>query len=197
MSGAISLRNLTRSFVNLLDANGRSVAVNEVTLEVDEAELLTVVGPGGCGKSTLLRLIAGLETPTSGDIYIGGRRVNGVSPRDRNIGMVFREHALFEQMTVRDNIAFGPRIRNVAKKECYRRAEELVALMGLAGLENRRPQQLSRSQQQRVALARALAPRPSVLLLDEPFGAIEARARRKLRTESNDGNKRSTFQPSW
>ena len=180
MSGAISLRGLTRSFVDPLQEGGNSVAVNDVTLEVDDAELLTVVGPVGCGKSTLLRLIAGLETPTWGDIFIGGRRVNAVGARGRNVGLVCRENALFAEMTVRENIAIGPRISKAGEKESQRRTEDIMDLMGLAGLGDRRPEPLSRSQQLRVALARALAPRPSVLLLDEPFSAVEAGTRQLL-----------------
>jgi len=184
MQSALSLRNVTKWFSSSRNPKDRFTAVDNVTLEVGENEFLAMVGPSGCGKSTLLRLISGLEEPTDGEIYVGGRRVDGISTRERNIGFMFQGYALFKYMTVADNIGFGLKIRKTPKKECQHRIEELVALMGLEGLEDRKPNQLSGGQQQRVALARALAPRPPLLLLDEPFGAVDAKVRQKLRKDT-------------
>jgi sulfate transport system ATP-binding protein len=129
-------------------------------------------------------MLAGLEQPTSGEVWIGGRRVDGIPPRARNIGFMFQGYALFKHITVEENIGFGLKIKKTPKKERQRRVQELVGLMGLEGLESRKPNQLSGGQQQRVALARALAPRPQVLLLDEPFGALDAKVRQRLRADT-------------
>ena len=184
MQSAISLRNITKWFYSSRHPGEGSIAVDDVTLEVGEHEFLAMVGPSGCGKSTLLRLIAGLEEPTAGEIYVSGQRVDGIPPSSRNIGFMFQGYALFKHMTVADNIAFGLKIKKVPKRERQKRIEELVSLMGLEGLEDRKPDQLSGGQQQRVALARALAPRPRILLLDEPFGAVDAKVRQKLRADT-------------
>ncbi len=184
MHSAISLKNLTKCFASSGNPGDKYLAVNGVTLDLGESEFLTMVGPSGCGKSTVLRLIAGLEEPTEGEIYVSGQRVNGIPPRARNLGFMFQGYALFKHMTVVDNISFGLKIKKVPKKECQQRIEELVSLMGLEGLEGRKPAQLSGGQQQRVALARALAPKPQLLLLDEPFGAVDAKVRQKLRADT-------------
>ena len=184
MAGAINLRDITKRFEKAGDAVAGTLAVDGVSLEVGEREFLTMVGPSGCGKSTLLRLIAGLEAPTSGDVIIDGQRVNDLPTRARNMGFMFQGYALFMHMTVAENISFGLKIKNVPRKERQRRVGELVALVGLEGLEGRKPSQLSGGQQQRVALARALAPRPRILLLDEPFGAVDAKVRQKLRSDT-------------
>ena len=184
MESAISLRNLSKWFASSGNHSDRSVAVDGVDLDVGESEFLAMVGPSGCGKSTILRLIAGLEDPTGGEVYVGGRRVYRLPPRARNIGFMFQGYALFKHMTVADNIGFGLRIRKLPAPERRRRVAELVALMGLKGLADRKPSQLSGGQQQRVALARALAPRPRLLLLDEPFGAVDAKVRQKLRADT-------------
>lgn len=170
----IEVRDLTKSF-------GSVAAVGGVSFHVQEGELLGLLGPSGSGKTTVLRLIAGLETPSSGDIFIDGRRVNDVSVQERNIGFVFQHYALFKHLTVFGNIAFGLRIKKWDRPAIDRRVEELLTLMSLEGLGNRYPHQLSGGQRQRVAIARALAPRPSVLLLDEPFGAVDAKVRQELR----------------
>ncbi len=171
---SIELRNVTKEF-------GEVPAVHHVSFNVKEGELMALLGPSGGGKTTVLRMIAGLEMPTSGDVLIRGRRVNDLSVQQRNIGFVFQNYALFKNMTVDQNIAFGLQIKKWKRAEAGARIAELVSLFGLEGLEKRYPHQLSGGQRQRVAIARALAPKPSVLLLDEPFGAVDARIRQELR----------------
>ena len=141
-----------------------------------------LLGPSGSGKTTILRMIAGLETPDSGDIIIDGVRVNDLAASKRGIGFVFQNYALFRYMTVYDNIAFGLRVQKADKKKIDERVRELIKLIGLEGLEKRYPSQLSGGQRQRVAFARALAPNPQLLLLDEPFAAIDAKVRKELRS---------------
>jgi sulfate transport system ATP-binding protein len=170
----IEVRGLTKTF-------GSVTAVGGVSFHVQAGELLGLLGPSGSGKTTVLRLIAGLETPSSGDIFIDGRRVNEVSVQERNIGFVFQHYALFKHLTVFGNVAFGLRIKQWDRAAIGRRVEELLVLMSLEGLGERYPHQLSGGQRQRVAIARALAPRPNVLLLDEPFGAVDAKVRQELR----------------
>ena len=184
MPSAITLNRLTKAFGGSHAPRDAVLAVSGVDLDVGENELLAMVGPSGCGKSTVLRLMAGLEAPTSGMIYMGDQRVDGLPASARNIGFMFQGYALFKHMTVADNIAYGLRIKKVPGDERRRRIGELVSLMGLEGLEGRKPGQLSGGQQQRVALARALAPRPKVLLLDEPFGAVDAKVRQRLRADT-------------
>src|SRR5690349_2416439 len=171
---SIELRNVTKQF-------GEVAAVNNVSFTVKEGELMALLGPSGGGKTTVLRMIAGLEIPTSGDIFIRGRRVNDLSVQQRNIGFVFQNYALFKNMNVFKNIAFGLKIKKWKRADIRNRIAELVDLFGLQGLEKRYPHQLSGGQRQRVAIARALAPKPSVLLLDEPFGAVDAKVRQELR----------------
>lgn len=158
------------------------VAVDDVSLSVADGEFVTLLGPSGSGKSTLLRCLAGLETPDFGTIEINDQDVTRIPVQERRVGFVFQHYALFRHMTVLENIAFGLRVRGMKKRERERRAKELLGLVGLAGLEKRYPSQLSGGQRQRVALARALAPEPGLLLLDEPFGALDARLRKELRT---------------
>lgn len=152
-----------------------------MSLEIKSGSLVALLGPSGSGKSTLLRLISGLEVPDSGRIMLTGKDATHQSVQERNIGFVFQHYALFKHMTVRQNIAFGLEIRKVAKAKVKRRVEELLELVQLGGLGDRYPSQLSGGQRQRVALARALAPEPEVLLLDEPFGALDAKVRKDLR----------------
>jgi sulfate/thiosulfate transport system ATP-binding protein len=160
---------------------GEFVALDDVTLEVAEGGLTALLGPSGSGKSTLLRIIAGLETPDQGVIRIAGQDVTGARPQDRGIGFVFQHYAAFAHMTVWGNVAFGLKIRKRKPAEVRARVEELLALVGLTQWAGQRPHQLSGGQRQRMALARALAVEPQVLLLDEPFGALDANVRAELR----------------
>ena len=170
----IELRAVTKQFAGV-------TAVNRVTFSVHEGELMALLGPSGGGKTTVLRMIAGLEAPTDGDLFIRGQRVNDLSVQERNIGFVFQNYALFKTMNVFKNIAFGLKVKKWKRKDRKARVGELLSLFGLDGLERRYPHQLSGGQRQRVAIARALAPKPSVLLLDEPFGAVDAKIRQELR----------------
>ena len=163
----------------------RFPALHDVSLDIRSGELIALLGPSGSGKTTLLRLIAGLERPTRGTIFFGDEDASGKTIQERNVGFVFQHYALFRHMTVADNIGFGLKVRPSAKRpskaDIRARASELLNLVQLGGLEKRYPAQLSGGQRQRVALARAMAIEPRVLLLDEPFGALDAQVRRELR----------------
>jgi len=171
---AIAARNVTKRF-------GDFVALDDVSIEVKSGSLTALLGPSGGGKSTLLRVIAGLERPDSGQVFISGKEATALAPQKRGVGFVFQHYAPFTHMTVFDNIAFGLTIRRRPKAEIEKRVEELIELVQLPGLGKRYPSQLSGGQRQRMALARALAAEPEVLLLDEPFGALDARVRKELR----------------
>ncbi|MBD2628432.1 sulfate/molybdate ABC transporter ATP-binding protein [Trichormus variabilis] len=160
---------------------GSFQAVDQVSLEINSGSLVALLGPSGSGKSTLLRLISGLEMPDSGKILLTGKDATYQSVQERNIGFVFQHYALFKHLTVRQNIAFGLEIRKAPPKKIKGRVEQLLELVQLSGLGDRYPSQLSGGQRQRVALARALAVEPNVLLLDEPFGALDAKVRKDLR----------------
>jgi sulfate transport system ATP-binding protein len=160
---------------------GEFIALDQVTLEVAEGSLTALLGPSGSGKSTLLRIVAGLETPDAGTVLIDGNDVTALRPQDRGIGFVFQHYAAFTHMTVRENVAFGLRIRKRPGPEVRSRVDELLSLVGLTTWAEQRPAQLSGGQRQRMALARALAVQPRVLLLDEPFGALDAKVRGELR----------------
>jgi sulfate transport system ATP-binding protein len=160
---------------------GDFTALDDVSLEVADGSLTALLGPSGSGKSTLLRVIAGLEQPDAGEVVIGDRPATHLPARKRDIGFVFQHYAAFKHMTVRDNVAFGLEIRKRPKAEITKRVDELLELVGLAGFHRRYPSQLSGGQRQRMALARALAVQPRVLLLDEPFGALDANVRADLR----------------
>jgi sulfate/thiosulfate transport system ATP-binding protein len=171
---AIEARNVTKRF-------GEFVALDDVSIEVESGSLTALLGPSGSGKSTLLRVIAGLEAADAGDVFISGKEATALAPQKRGVGFVFQHYAPFKHMTVWDNVAFGLSIRKRPKAEIAKRVDELLGLVQLAGLGKRYPSQLSGGQRQRMALARALAPEPEVLLLDEPFGALDARVRVELR----------------
>lgn len=170
----IVVENVSKQF-------GSFQAVSQVNLEIKSGSLVALLGPSGSGKSTLLRLIAGLETPDTGRIWLTGEDATNRSVQDRNIGFVFQHYALFKHMTVRKNIAFSLELRKTPATKVKARVEELLDLVQLSGLGDRYPSQLSGGQRQRVALARALAVEPQVLLLDEPFGALDAKVRKDLR----------------
>ncbi len=171
----VELKDITKHF-------GSFKASDNVSFGIEKGKLAALLGPSGSGKTTILRMIAGLERPDSGDILIGGKRVNDVPAADRGIGFVFQNYALFRYMTVQDNIAFGLNVKKVPKEKVRKRVAELIELTELKGMEKRFPDQLSGGQRQRVAFARALAPEPGLLLLDEPFAAIDAKIRHELRS---------------
>lgn len=172
-------------YVELKDINkryGNYQASDHVNFQIEKGKLIGLLGASGSGKTTILRMIAGLETPDSGEIIIDGQVVNDIPASKRGIGFVFQNYALFRYMSVYDNIAFGLKVQKADKKYIHDRVMELVKLIGLEGLEKRYPSQLSGGQRQRVAFARALAPNPHLLLLDEPFAAIDAKVRQELRS---------------
>ena len=171
---SIEVRSVSKHF-------GDFAAVDDVSLAVPSGSLTALLGPSGSGKSTLLRIIAGLEWPGAGQILISGKDATNLPPQKRHIGFVFQHYAAFKHMTVADNIAFGLKVRKRPKAQIRERVEELLHLVQLEGLGKRYPSQLSGGQRQRMGLARALAPEPEVLLLDEPFGALDARVRAELR----------------
>ncbi len=171
---SISIHNVTKRF-------GSFTALNDVSVEVPSGSLVALLGPSGSGKTTLLRIIAGLETVDAGAVFFHGKDASARQVRERNIGFVFQHYALFRHMTVLDNIGFALKMRGRPRREIKQRVHELLRLIQLEGIEKRYPAQLSGGQRQRVALARALAAKPDVLLLDEPFGALDARVRQELR----------------
>jgi sulfate transport system ATP-binding protein len=171
---AIEARDVTKRF-------GDFLALDGVSVDVASGSLTALLGPSGSGKSTLLRVIAGLEVPDRGGVFISGREATSLAPQKRGVGFVFQHYAPFTHMTVRQNVAFGLKIRRRPRAEIRARVDELLELVQLSGLGERYPAQLSGGQRQRMALARALAPEPEVLLLDEPFGALDARVRVELR----------------
>jgi sulfate transport system ATP-binding protein len=171
---SIEVRNVSKRF-------GDFVALDDVSIEVPDGALTALLGPSGSGKTTLLRVIAGLETPDTGKVLISGNDATNKAPQDRGVGFVFQHYAAFKHMTVFDNVAFGLKIRKRPKEEIAERVNELLHLVQISGFAHRYPAQLSGGQRQRMALARALAVEPNVLLLDEPFGALDARVRADLR----------------
>ncbi|MFL5960734.1 MAG: sulfate/molybdate ABC transporter ATP-binding protein [Gaiellaceae bacterium] len=171
---SIEIRNVTKRFAAF-------TALDDVSLEIETGSLTAVLGPSGSGKSTLLRIVAGLERPDSGEIRLSGEDATGLAPQRRDVGFVFQHYAAFKHLTVRDNVAFALTIRKRPKQEIRDRVDELLELVQLQGFADRYPSRLSGGQRQRMALARALAAKPQVLLLDEPFGALDARVRAELR----------------
>jgi putative spermidine/putrescine transport system ATP-binding protein len=176
MAVAVSFQNVSRLF-------GAVRAVDDVTLDIEEGEFFAMLGPSGSGKTTCLRLIAGFEQPTAGSISIFGEPAEGLPPYRRDVNTVFQDYALFPHMSVGENVAYGPMIKGVERRERDEMAREMLALVKLAGYENRKPSQLSGGQRQRVALARALVNRPKVLLLDEPLGALDLKLREQMQEE--------------
>src|SRR5256886_1622165 len=171
---SIEVRSVTKRF-------GTFTALDDISLEIPDGSLTAVLGPSGSGKSTLLRIVAGLERPDSGEVLLAGEDATRLTPQRRNVGFVFQHYAAFKHMTVRDNVAFALTIRKRPKQEIRERVDELLELVQLSGFADRYPSKLSGGQRQRMALARALAAKPRVLLLDEPFGALDARVRAELR----------------
>jgi sulfate transport system ATP-binding protein len=176
----IVVRNITKRFAGEKGKGEGLLAVDNASFEVPRGHLVALLGPSGSGKSTILRIIAGLEVPDSGEVVMGGEPAGGRPVHQRGVGFVFQHYALFKHATVEKNISFGLEVRRWPRSEIRQRVGELLDLIQLRGYEDRYPSQLSGGQRQRVALARALAPRPSVLLLDEPFGALDAKVRRNL-----------------
>lgn len=170
----VEMKHINKTF-------GKFQAASDINFGIEQGKLVALLGPSGSGKTTILRMIAGLETQDSGDVVIEGNVVNALPAGKRGIGFVFQNYALFRYMTVWENIAFGLRVQKKSNKEISQRVQEMVQLVGLEGMEKRYPDQLSGGQRQRVAFARALAPSPQLLLLDEPFAAIDAKVRKELR----------------
>ncbi|MGF1480102.1 MAG: ABC transporter ATP-binding protein [Cyanophyceae cyanobacterium] len=173
----LELQNLQKKY------SAKVIPVRDISIDIEDGEFLTLLGPSGCGKSTLLRLIAGLEAPTQGNVFIGGQRMNGVSPGDRNIAMVFQSYALYPHMSVADNISAALKLHKIPSPEIGRRVREVSSKLGLEQLLERKPGKLSGGQRQRVALARALVRDPEVFLLDEPLSNLDALLREQVRSE--------------
>jgi len=180
MNPGIEFRNVSKRYETRA---GTPVAVDDISFSIARGSLTTILGPSGCGKTTTLRLIAGLESPTSGRILIDGKDVTTASPAGRNVSLVFQSYALFPHMDVLDNVAYGLRMSGVGRQEAGRRARATLEVVGLVGFDTRLPGELSGGQQQRVALARALVLEPAVLLFDEPLSNLDARLRREMREE--------------
>lgn len=175
-SPAVQLKGVYKRF-------GKVVAVQKMDLDFEEGSLVTLLGPSGCGKTTILRMIAGLEAPTEGEIYIKGKRVNDIPIHKRNLGMIFQNYALFPHKTIFANVAFGLKYRNVAKSEMKAKVTKALEMVRLPGVESRMPSQLSGGQQQRIAMARAIVIEPDVLLMDEPLSALDENLREEMRRE--------------
>ena len=184
--GAVEFRNVRKTF-------GQFTAIPDLSLTIEPGELVTLLGPSGCGKTTTLRMLAGLETPTAGQILIGGQDVTRLPADRRDVSMVFQSYALFPHMSVAQNVAYGLEAGRMKPAEARERAAEALSMVGLGGLGGRLPAELSGGQQQRVAVARALVLEPQVLLLDEPLSNLDARLRRKVRTEIRELQQRLGF----
>jgi iron(III) transport system ATP-binding protein len=185
-SGSVVLQNIRKSF-------GAFTAIHDLSLTIEPGTLVTLLGPSGCGKTTTLRMLAGLEHPTSGKILIGGKDVTMLPANERDVSMVFQSYALFPHMNSLDNVAYGLESSGLSRKEARQKAENGLELVGLAGMGQRLPAELSGGQQQRVAVARALVLEPQVLLLDEPLSNLDARLRRRVRTEIRELQQRLQF----
>ncbi|NUO20057.1 sn-glycerol-3-phosphate ABC transporter ATP-binding protein UgpC [bacterium] len=180
---SIELRNLCKQF-------GKTIVLRDISFSVREDEFVVLVGPSGCGKSTILRSIAGLETPTSGEIWIGGKNITNMHPRDRDIAMVFQSYALYPHLSVYDNMAFGLKMRKISAEEIDKRVKEAASFFELSELLHRKPKELSGGQRQRVALGRAVVRNPSAFLFDEPLSNLDAKLRAHTRTEISRLHKR-------
>ncbi len=185
-AGSVVFQNVRKTF-------GALTAIPDLSLTIEPGTLVTLLGPSGCGKTTTLRMLAGLEHPTAGKILIGGKDVTMLPANERDVSMVFQSYALFPHMNARDNVAYGLESSGFSRKESREKAEEGLALVGLAGMGQRLPAELSGGQQQRVAVARALVLEPQVLLLDEPLSNLDARLRRRVRTEIRELQQRLGF----
>ncbi|SCZ04808.1 iron(III) transport system ATP-binding protein [Microvirga guangxiensis] len=175
-AASVEFRNVTKRYGNV-------TAVDSVSFTIEPGQLVTLLGPSGCGKTTTLRMIAGLEMASEGQILIGGRDVTNLSAADRDVSMVFQSYALFPHMSVLENVAYGPTVQGISKKDANEMAMEKLEIIGLKGLEKRSPSELSGGQQQRVAVARALVLEPQVLLFDEPLSNLDAKLRRRVRED--------------
>jgi len=173
-------------FKGILKRFDNVVAVEKMDFDIEEGSLVTLLGPSGCGKTTLLRMVAGLEKPTDGDIFIKGVRINDMPIHKRNLGMIFQNYALFPHKTIFDNVAFGLKYRAVPKQEINQKVKRALEMVRLPGVENRMPSQLSGGQQQRIAMARAIVIEPDVLLMDEPLSALDENLREEMRREVNN-----------
>ena len=170
-------------FKGIFKRFGNIVAVEKMDFDIEEGSLVTLLGPSGCGKTTLLRMVAGLEEPTEGDIFIKGVRINDTPIHKRNLGMIFQNYALFPHKTIFENVAFGLKYRDVSKEEVKKKVTQALEMVRLPGVENRMPSQLSGGQQQRIAMARAIVIEPDVLLMDEPLSALDENLREEMRRE--------------
>ena len=165
-SKGVNIKNLTKIYLSHSN-NSEFKAVDDISVEIKAGEFVTLLGPSGCGKTTTLRMVAGFEIPTDGDIYLGGDRINDLTPDKRDTAMVFQSYALFPHLNIFDNIVYGLKLKKMSKSEIEEKGKNIIELVGLKGMENRYPNQLSGGQQQRVALARALVMEPGVLLFDK------------------------------
>lgn len=181
-NSSLKLESITKTFPQRT-GTGEVVAVDNVSLTIQRGEFVTLLGPSGCGKTTTLRLIAGFELPTNGTIHLNNTDITYQPPNKRDMALVFQSYALFPHMSVHDNISYGLKVRNLAKTAIHEKVSQVLKLVGLQGLEDRRPNQLSGGQQQRVALARCLVMEPSVLLFDEPLSNLDAKLRVQMRSE--------------
>jgi len=172
----LSLQGIRKSF-------GQQLIIDNISIDIRHGEFLTLLGPSGCGKTTALRIVAGLESAEAGQVFLNGRDVTELEPERRNVNTVFQNYALFPHMNVHENIAYGPRIRRLAKPETKALVAEMLALVKMTGFEKRMPHQLSGGQRQRIAIARALVNRPDIVLLDEPLGALDLKLRKHMQTE--------------
>ncbi|MCY6370038.1 ABC transporter ATP-binding protein [Clostridium ganghwense] len=180
-SKGVNIKNLNKIYIGADNKEFR--AVDNISVDIKPGEFVTLLGPSGCGKTTTLRMVAGFEIPTSGDIYLGGDKINDLPPDKRDSSMVFQTYALFPHYNIFDNVAYGLKLKNLSKAVIKEKVENIIELVGLKGLEYRYPNQLSGGQQQRVALARALVMEPGVLLFDEPLSNLDAKLRVYMRTE--------------